>query len=82
VADHSGATIVSADENRKSAEIEFPSGATAQIAMSRQEKYPRGGGKAQVSPATIQEDLRGRDFTCNAIALSLNKARAGCCWTR
>jgi tRNA nucleotidyltransferase/poly(A) polymerase len=77
VADHSGATIVSADENRKSAELEFPSGATAQIAMSRQEKYPRGGGKAQVSPATIQEDLRGRDFTCNAIALSLNKASRG-----
>ena len=45
--------------------------------MSRQEKYPRAGGKPQVSPATIQEDLRGRDFTCNAIALSLNKASRG-----
>jgi len=77
VADHSGAKIVSADENRKSAEIAFPTGATAQIAMSRHEKYPRGGGKPQVSPATIQEDLRGRDFTCNAIALSLNKTSRG-----
>ena len=77
VADHAGATIVSADENRKSAEIEFSTGATAQIAMSRQEKYPRGGGKPQVSSATIQEDLRGRDFTCNAIALSLNKTSRG-----
>ena len=77
VAEHSGATIVSEDETRKSAELEFPSGATAQIAMSRQEKYPRGGGKPQVSPATIQEDLRGRDFTCNAIALSLNKTSRG-----
>jgi len=77
VAGHSGATIVSADENRKSAELEFRSGATAQIAMSRQEKYPRGGGKPQVTPATIQEDLRGRDFTCNAVALSLNKTSRG-----
>ena len=45
--------------------------------MSRQEKYARAGAKPQVSPATIQEDLRGRDFTCNAIALSLNRASRG-----
>ena len=77
VAGRAGATIVSADENRKSAELVFPSGVTAQIAMSRQEKYPRAGAKPQVSPATIQEDLRGRDFTCNAIALSLNKTSRG-----
>ncbi len=77
VATHSGAAIVSADENRKSAELVFPSGATAQIAMSRQEKYPRSGGKPQVTPDTIQEDLRGRDFTCNAVALSLNKTSRG-----
>jgi tRNA nucleotidyltransferase (CCA-adding enzyme) len=55
----------------------FPSGVTAQIAMSRQEKYARSGAKPQVSPATIQEDLRGRDFTCNAVALSLNRASRG-----
>ena len=45
--------------------------------MSRQEKYARTGAKPQVSQATIQEDLRGRDFTCNAIALSLNRASRG-----
>ncbi|MFY9726195.1 MAG: hypothetical protein WB579_24735 [Bryobacteraceae bacterium] len=77
VAGRAGATIVAADENRKGAELEFPSGATAQIAMARQEKYPRAGGKPQVTPATIQEDLRGRDFTCNAVALSLNKTSRG-----
>ncbi|HLK50908.1 MAG TPA: hypothetical protein VKT49_22355 [Bryobacteraceae bacterium] len=77
VIDHGGAKLVSQDENRKSVELVFPSGVTAQIAMSRQEKYPRSGAKPQVTPATIQEDLRGRDFTCNAIALSLNKASRG-----
>ncbi len=77
VCERSGATTVSTDENRKTAELVFPSGVTAQIAMSRQDKYARAGAKPQVSPATIQEDLRGRDFTCNAIALSLNRASRG-----
>jgi tRNA nucleotidyltransferase/poly(A) polymerase len=73
----SGAKIVALDETRKTAELVFASGVTAQIGMSRQEKYARTGAKPQVSAATIQEDLRGRDFTCNAIALSLNRASRG-----
>jgi tRNA nucleotidyltransferase/poly(A) polymerase len=75
--ENAGAQTVLEDDNRKSVELVFPTGVTAQIAMSRQEKSARAGGKAQVSAATIQEDLRGRDFTCNAIALSLNKASRG-----
>src|SRR5271169_5408077 len=77
ICERTGSTTISTDENRKTAELVFPSGVTAQIAMSRQDKYARAGAKPQVSPATIQEDLRGRDFTCNAIALSLNKASRG-----
>src|SRR6266568_3018834 len=77
ICERTGATTVSSDENRKIMELLFPSGVTAQIAMSRQEKYARVGSRPQVSPATIQEDLRGRDFTCNAIALSLNRASRG-----
>jgi tRNA nucleotidyltransferase/poly(A) polymerase len=77
ICERTGARAVSLDETRKSAELVFPSGVTAQIAMSRQGKYARAGARPQVSPATIQEDLRGRDFTCNAIALSLNKASRG-----
>src|SRR5262245_8086468 len=77
VAERSHARMVSADDNRNSAELVFPSGVTAQVAMSRQERYAHTGAKPQVAPATIQEDLRGRDFTCNAIALSLNRASRG-----
>src|ERR1041385_2231161 len=62
LAETTGARILAADENRKSAELLFPSGVTVQIAMSRFEKYGRPGSRPQVSPATIQEDLRGRDF--------------------
>jgi tRNA nucleotidyltransferase/poly(A) polymerase len=76
IVERGSAHIASSDEDRKTADLVFASGVTAQIAMSRQEKYGRGS-KPQVSPATIQEDLRGRDFTCNAIALSLNKASRG-----
>jgi tRNA nucleotidyltransferase/poly(A) polymerase len=77
IAEHTGARIVSSDEHRKSAELVFPSGVTAQVAMSRQEKYARTGARPQITAATIQDDLRGRDFTCDAIALSLNKASRG-----
>ncbi|MGO9258279.1 MAG: hypothetical protein ACLQU1_18480 [Bryobacteraceae bacterium] len=71
------ATLVSIDEARKSAALVFPGGITAKIGMARREKPGRNGAKPQITPATIQEDLRGRDFTCNAIALSLNKASRG-----
>ena len=77
VADAAGATIVSSDDNRKCAELLFTGGVTAQIAMSKQERYARTGAKPQVTPSTIQEDLRGRDFACNAVAISLNKASRG-----
>jgi tRNA nucleotidyltransferase (CCA-adding enzyme) len=72
-----GASVVSTDELRKSYELRFPGGVTASLGMARAEKYPKSGGRPQVSPATIHEDLRTRDFTVNAIALSLNKASLG-----
>jgi tRNA nucleotidyltransferase/poly(A) polymerase len=72
-----GIKRMAADEMRKSAELVFPGDVTAEVAMSRQEKRGGRSGKSQIVAATIQEDLRGRDFTCNAIALSLNKASRG-----
>src|SRR5574340_1097892 len=77
VAEKAGARTVSTDENRKSSDLIFPGGVTVQIAMARAERYAKAGGKPQIAPATIQEDLRGRDFTVNAIALSLNPASRG-----
>jgi tRNA nucleotidyltransferase (CCA-adding enzyme) len=75
--ERAGARLTRKDENTKSADLVFPGGVTAQVAMARQEKFSRPGSKPQIVPATIQEDLRGRDFTANAIALSLNKASHG-----
>ncbi len=72
-----GATLLSTDEHRKIAELIFPNGVRCEVSMARQEKYGKPGARPQVSPATIHEDLRGRDFTINAIALSLNRASRG-----
>ena len=71
------AAMVSVDDVRKSAELRFPGGVTAEVTMARSERYTKSGGRPQISPATIHEDLRGRDFTINAVALSLNRASLG-----
>ncbi len=72
-----GAVIVATDDHRKAVELRFPGGVQSEIAMARQERYPKAGGKPQITAATIHEDLRMRDFTVNAVALSLNKASLG-----
>jgi tRNA nucleotidyltransferase/poly(A) polymerase len=72
-----GATIIHSDDLKKCVELKFPGAITAQLAMARSERYPKAGGKPVVTAATIHEDLRSRDFTVNAIALSLNKASLG-----
>jgi tRNA nucleotidyltransferase (CCA-adding enzyme) len=77
IAQKAHAEVLSVDETRKSVELLFPGHVSASIGMARQEKYPKPGGKPQVQPATIHEDLRGRDFTVDSIALSLGKASRG-----
>ncbi len=77
VAKAAGAHITGEDDTRKSVELLFPGGIPVEIGMARQESYPKPGGKPVVTQATIHEDLRGRDFTIDAIALSLNRASRG-----
>jgi tRNA nucleotidyltransferase (CCA-adding enzyme) len=77
LAKKTGARVVEEDDLRKSVELVFPCGVTVELAMARQEHYAKPGAKPQVTPATVHEDLRYRDFTVNAIALSLNRASRG-----
>ena len=76
LAERSGVKALSLDEINRSAELLFPGGVTVELAASRRERIAKSA-KSAIAPATIQEDLRGRDFTCNAIALSLNRASRG-----
>ena len=71
------AEVLSTDEHRKSVELRGPANVKFSFAMARTERTTKTGSKPQVQPATIHEDLRGRDFTVNAIALSLGKASRG-----
>jgi hypothetical protein len=45
--------------------------------MARSERYDKPGKAPILAPATIIEDLRRRDFTVNAMALSLNEGSRG-----
>jgi len=73
----SGAKILKADELRKSYELIFPNGVLAEVSMARTEKYLKPGAPPKVTPATIHEDLRGRDFSINCLAISLAKGSRG-----
>lgn len=46
-------------------------GLTADLATTRREHYPRPGALPEVEPAPLAEDLARRDFTVNAMAVSL-----------
>ena len=45
--------------------------------MARIEKFAKPGGMPKVVPSTIHEDLRGRDFTINCLAISLAQGSRG-----
>jgi tRNA nucleotidyltransferase (CCA-adding enzyme) len=54
----------------------FPGGVRIEVGSTLSVHYPKPG-KPVVKPATILEDLRRRDFTANAMALSLNEGSYG-----
>jgi tRNA nucleotidyltransferase/poly(A) polymerase len=55
----------------------MPGNVRAELNQTRAEIYDKPGKPPTVSPATISEDLRRRDFTVNAMALSLNPGSRG-----
>jgi len=72
-----GGKVLSEDSLKRWVELELAGGVRASVSNSRTEKYSKPGAKPQVAPATIHEDLMRRDFTINAMALSLNRGSRG-----
>jgi tRNA nucleotidyltransferase/poly(A) polymerase len=72
-----GAKVVAIEEDTRTLFLQLPGNARAEISMARTERYEKTGKPPIVAPATIHEDLRRRDFTVNAMALSLNEGSRG-----
>jgi tRNA nucleotidyltransferase/poly(A) polymerase len=72
-----GARITAVEEDIRTIFLSLPGNVRAEISMARNERYERTGKPPLVTPATIHEDLRRRDFTVNAMALSLNEGSRG-----
>ncbi len=82
VCEQTGAVATSTDEIRKSAELVFPSGVTAQIAMSRQEKYGRPGASRRFRPPPFRRTCAGAISPATPSRCRSIRPRAGCCSTR
>lgn len=71
-----GAKLWGEHEPSRTLFFRFPVGVTVEISSARREEYPKPG-KPVYQWDTILEDLRRRDFTANAMALSLNEHSYG-----
>src|SRR5664279_2671090 len=72
-----GISVQGVDEDLKTLHLLMPGNVRAEINLTRSETYDKPGKPPVISQATINEDLRRRDFTVNAMALSLNPGSRG-----
>src|SRR5580765_3200546 len=75
--ERAGVRIAGTDDDLKTLYLGLPGNVRAEITMARIERYEKAGKPPIISPATLIEDLRRRDFTINAMALSLNPGSRG-----
>jgi len=72
-----GARILLEEVNLRHIEMVFPPNVDVSLAAARDEFYERPGTKPELRWATIIEDLKRRDFSMNAVGISLNLASRG-----
>ncbi len=72
-----GAVIEGTDEHTRSILLLLAGNVRAEVTSTRSERYDKPGKPAEITPGTIYDDMRRRDFTVNAMALSLNPGSRG-----
>jgi tRNA nucleotidyltransferase/poly(A) polymerase len=72
-----GVSVHGVEEETKTMHLLLPGNVRAELSMARAETYEKPGKAPKIEPSTINEDLRRRDFTVNAMALSLNPGSKG-----
>ncbi|MFZ0213383.1 MAG: hypothetical protein WAL55_11780, partial [Candidatus Acidiferrales bacterium] len=72
-----GARVVVDDERLRHYELIFAGDVDGSISAARDEFYARPGAKPEMRWSTVMEDLRRRDFSINAVAISLNPNSRG-----
>src|ERR1700728_489672 len=75
--ERAGAQLAGHDDDTRTLFLVLPGNVRAEIGMARSEHYEKAGRPPVITPASIQDDLRRRDFTVNAMALSLNEGSRG-----
>lgn len=71
-----GAAIWGEEAAARTLSLNFPGNVRVDLSSARRIEYPKPG-KPVYHWASIQEDLRSRDFTVNAMAISLNEGSYG-----
>lgn len=72
-----GAVVESIDDTTRTLMLLFPGNVRGEVTGTRSEKYEKPGKPAEITTGTIYDDMRRRDFTVNAMALSLNPGSRG-----
>jgi tRNA nucleotidyltransferase/poly(A) polymerase len=72
-----GAVTEATDETTRTIMLLLPGNVRAEVTSTRSERYDKPGKPVEVTPGTIYDDMRRRDFTVNAMALSLNPGSRG-----
>jgi len=71
-----GGKLIGENEDTESLYFNFPGGVRLEVGATLSATFPKPG-KPVYKPSTILEDLRRRDFTANAMAISLNEGSYG-----